>query len=66
MKLVDDWKQCLRWWSVRGALVLAILPPVWVSMPPDVKAMLPPEWQPWVLTLIAIGTIAGRMKDQSR
>lgn len=64
MKLVDDWKGSLRWWSVRGALVLAALPPIWVAMPPDVRAMLPADWQPWFLTIIAIGTAAGRLVDQ--
>lgn len=64
MKLVADWKKCLKWWSVRGLLVLAALPPIWMAMPPDVKAMVPDGWSMWIVSIIAIGTAAGRLKDQ--
>lgn len=64
MKLVPDWKKGLRWWSVRIALAMAAIPPIWMGLPPDVKAMLPDDMQPWVLTIMALGAAAGRFVDQ--
>ncbi len=64
MKLVDDWKDAPRWLSVRIMAVLAVLPLVWSQLPDDVKAFLPEEYQPFLLTLLAFGGIVGRLKDQ--
>ena len=65
MKLVPDWKEAPKWISVQVFAVLAALPLVWMTLPPDIKAMLPTSWQPWVLTLVALGGLLGRLKDQS-
>lgn len=64
MKLVRNWKRCLRWWSVRGLALIAALPPIWISLPRDVKAMIPPDAEIWIVSVIAVGTIAARLKDQ--
>lgn len=64
MKLVGDWKEAPRWLSVQVLTILAATPFVWMTLPPDVKDMLPPEWRPWVLSILAIGGIIGRLKDQ--
>lgn len=64
MKLVPDWKDAWRWFSVQAFLILAAVPPVWASLPPDVKAMLPDTWQPWVLCALAVAGVIGRLKDQ--
>lgn len=65
MKLVDDWKQAWRWWSVRGLAAIAALPFVWPTLPPDIKAFVPVEWQPYIFSAIAIAAIIGRVKDQN-
>jgi len=64
MRLVKDARNAWRWLSVRALAVLFALPLVWPQIPADVRAMLPPEWQPWVLSAIALGGIAGRLVDQ--
>lgn len=65
MKLVSDWKDAWRWFSVHIFLIIAALPPVWLSLPPDVKAFLPVEWRPWVFSVIAVAGVIGRVKDQA-
>lgn len=65
MKLVPDWREAWRWFSVHVFLILAALPPVWATLPADVKAFLPIEWQPWVLCALALAGVLGRVKDQA-
>jgi hypothetical protein len=65
MHLVQNWKQAYRWWSVRGLAALAALPLVWQTLPPDLKAFLPDGWEPWVLAALALGTLAGRLVQQT-
>lgn len=64
MKLVPDWKEAHKWISVQAFTILAAMPLVWMTLPPDIKSMLPEAWQPWVLTAVAIGGLLGRLKDQ--
>lgn len=64
MKLVEDWKEAHKWLSVQVLTILAATPFVWIALPEDIKAMLPPEWRPWVLSILAIGGLIGRLKDQ--
>jgi protein-S-isoprenylcysteine O-methyltransferase Ste14 len=66
MKLVHDWKQAWRWFSVQALALVALLPVVWPSLPPQVTAWVPEEWRPWVVVIIAIGGIAGRLIDQNK
>lgn len=66
MKLVHDWKQAWRWFSVQALALVALLPVVWPSLPPQVTAWVPEEWRPWVVVVIAIGGIAGRLIDQNK
>lgn len=66
MKLVADWKDAWRWFSVQALGVLAALPLVY--------ATLPIEWQEWwrdaggqgtLIVVLSIGGIAGRLIDQN-
>lgn len=64
MKLVENWKQAWRWFSVQAFGAVVALPLVWQALPPDVKAFLPDGWQPYVLVGIAAAGILGRLIDQ--
>lgn len=66
MKLVDDWKQAWRWFSVQALAIIAVLPLVWMSLPADVKNYLPDSLEPWLLVVLAIGGIVGRIVDQNK
>lgn len=65
MKLVPDWKDAWKWWSVRFMALAAAWPVLWMQMPPDAKTLIPATWEPWIpVTLICAGLV-GRVKDQS-
>lgn len=66
MNLVYDWREAWRWFSVQALAIIAVLPIVWPALPADVRAWVPPEWQPWILVALAIGGIAGRLVDQNK
>ena len=64
MKLVPNARRAWRWFSVQALAVIAALPLVWTQIPPDVQAMLPDAWRPWVLTAIALAGMVGRLVVQ--
>ena len=64
--MVKNWQTAWRWLSVQIAALLAILPLAWSEMPEDMKAYIPAEWQPWIVSGMALAIIAGRLKDQSK
>lgn len=66
MKLIPDWKDAWRWFSVQALIILAALPVVWSAIPSDAKGFLPDGWEPWVLFGLAIAGLIGRVIDQNR
>ncbi|WP_368648536.1 hypothetical protein ABRY95_13725 [Castellaniella ginsengisoli] len=77
MKLIDNWRQCHRFWSVRlqlaGAAILTFVEgfpdafvSVWSVIPADVRAEIPSDLVRWVgIAVVAVGIIA-RIVRQDR
>jgi hypothetical protein len=75
-RLVDDWRNVWRWWSVRfNALGLAILAwvsidpvsvlYVWSLLPDDVRAILPPGFPLYIgIGLFALSMLARVVKQK--
>lgn len=66
MKLVANWRDAWRWFSVQAMAAIVALPLVWASLPADVKGYLPDGWEPYLLMVLAVAGIMGRMVDQSK
>lgn len=66
MKLVENWRNAWRWFSVQCLAILAVMPFVWGSLPADAKAFLPDSLEIWVFVVLAIAGIAGRLVDQTK
>tara|TARA_Y100000015_G_scaffold7063_1_gene6539 strand:- start:49 stop:252 length:204 start_codon:yes stop_codon:yes gene_type:complete len=64
MKLIPDWKQAHKWFSVQLAAVSAALPLAWEYLPSDLKAYIPDEWRPAILAAVGLAIIVGRILDQ--
>ena len=64
MKLVSDWRNALRWHSTQAFVVLAALPSAWLILPDDLKDKVPAEWLPYIIPVVAIGGLIGRVRDQ--
>ena len=64
MKLVDDARDWWRWYSTWAIVALGAAPVIWAEMPPEVKALIPEDWTPYILAVVAIGGLVGRLKAQ--
>ena len=66
VKLVDDWKNFWKWWSVRITTVLAVIGPVWLSLPPELQDDLPVELLPYVSPVVLMSIVVARVLDQAK
>jgi hypothetical protein len=66
MKLVDNAREAWRWFSVQIAALMAVLPFAWMELPADVKAYVPTEWRPWIVSGLAVAVIVGRLVAQPK
>lgn len=66
MKLVENAKAAWKWYSVQALGVLTVVPIVWIELPADIKAHIPDEWMPYVVSAVALGGLIGRLKAQSK
>jgi hypothetical protein len=66
MKLVDNWKQAHRWFSVHLIIVLAALPEVWTWLPMEWKQSLPPDTLKWVCGVVGILAVYARVVSQTK
>lgn len=66
MRLVENWKQCWKWFSIHALLIVGVLPTVWATLPPDLKAYIPPSIMGLITAAVAVSGIVGRVTDQSK
>lgn len=68
MRLVKNWKYCLKMWSVRLSLLYAAIPPVWIGMPQEyrdaVLDTLGLKGMAALITFLCLVIIAARVKNQ--
>jgi hypothetical protein len=64
MKIVTNARSAWRWFSVQAAALVAIIPMAWSQLPPESQALVPEEYRPWVITVVAVAGIIGRLIDQ--
>lgn len=68
--LVQNWKDAWRWYSMQALTFLAFLPLVWMELPPTaqefVSGIVPPDWHPLIITVVASSGAIMRLIDQTR
>lgn len=65
MKLVPDWRQAWRWFSVWAMTLAIAVQATWELAPLDLKQKIPPDWMPYVTIGVLIAGIIGRLVSQS-
>lgn len=66
MKLVSDWKQAWRWYSVNCPALAAALLAAWATLPDVMQnTFTPVELKSAAIVLIALG-VGGRFVDQKK
>lgn len=69
MRLVKNWKEAWKWFSMWAFGLIAAVPAAWLSLPEDVKKMVPESWEQWIFVAISIAAVlggGGRLMDQSK
>lgn len=64
MKPVSNWRDAWKWHSTQLFTLLAVLPVVWAELPPEIKMLIPAEWQPYILAGLAVSGAILRLRDQ--
>lgn len=64
MKLVPNWKEAGRWFSVQLLTLIAALQLAWETLPPDALAVIPEDWRGYITLGLAVLAIFGRLVDQ--
>lgn len=66
MKLVKDWAASWRWHSMQIYAVIATLPIIWLELPEETKALIPDNWQTYIVSALAVIGAIGRLRDQTK
>lgn len=64
MKLIPEWREAWRMFSVQALGLILMLPLIWAEMPPEVKALIPASWHPYIVAAVAAAGLIGRLIDQ--
>lgn len=65
-KLVLEWKKSLRWYSQQVNLALISVGPVWLALPEDMRAAVPPMWLAYFCAAMGALGFIGRIVAQER
>lgn len=64
MKLIEDWKDAWRWFSVQAMAAAGALQVVWIGMPDDLKASIGPQWVQGITFALLLLGVFGRLVKQ--
>lgn len=65
MKLVEDWKQCWKWFSVQGAALIAIAPEAYQQVQ-GMQAYVSPGLFNHAMAVLGVLVIVGRVIEQEK
>lgn len=66
MKLIPEWRRCLRMFSVQAMLVAGAIQGAYIALPADMQETIPDNWMR-ALTFVVLGLGAvGRLIEQPK
>jgi hypothetical protein len=63
-KLIEDWRQAWRWFSMQAMAAAGTVQLAWVSLPDDLRRSIPPAWVTGITVALLVAGIAGRLVKQ--
>jgi hypothetical protein len=64
MKLIDEWKQCWKWFSVQANTIGAAVSSTYAVMYPQLKGTIPPSYMFGITAAIFVAGVIGRLVKQ--
>lgn len=64
MRLVDNWRQAWKWYSVHIMIAIVALPEIWGYFPPEWKESLPPNFLAIAMSVLGGSAIVARVFSQ--
>jgi protein-S-isoprenylcysteine O-methyltransferase Ste14 len=64
MRLVDDWRKALKWFSVQIPAVNVAFLATWAALPPKFQDALPVPWVIGIAVVLLVLGIVGRLIKQ--
>lgn len=65
-RLIPQWRRAWRMFSVQAMALAAGIQGVWPTIPPEMKATIPPNVVHWVSLVLLVAGIVGRMVVQPK
>lgn len=66
MKLVTNWRQAWKWYSVHIMILIVSLPELWGYFPQEFKDSLPPDALKYVMMFLGVSAILARLFSQEK
>ena len=66
MKLVDDFKDAWKWFSVQAMVMAGAIQGAWIFIPEDMKSSIPPNIVQGVTIALLVFGVTGRIVDQKK
>lgn len=64
MKLIEDWKDAWRWFSIWAGTVGSAMAATYAVMYEQLKETIPPQWMAALTAAVFIAGMVGRIIDQ--
>jgi hypothetical protein len=64
MKVIEEWRQAWRWFSMQAMVMVAALQGGWTAMPDDLKQHFPPRLVTGLSIFLLVLGIGGRLVRQ--
>ena len=66
MKLVPDWKDAWRWWSIQIATLIAAVNLAWETLPKEALDVIPVDLRGWITLVLSVLMIGARLVQQGK
>lgn len=64
MKLIPNWRQSWRWFSMQSMVIAGAMQTSWLALPPDLKEVIPVTAVLGVAAAVLVLGVIGRLIDQ--
>lgn len=66
MRLIPQWKRCLRMFSVQAMVLAGAIQGAWVALPADMKATISDDWLRYITITLMVCGVIGRLVAQPK